>query len=159
MFLKAVCYTDVDWSDAFPYVETGLEVLAVQRVSKAQAWQRTGRAGREDSGVCYRLYTEDEFEKFDKMTIPEIQRWVQNTSFMCCDRWSCVKNWTTKLDLGSDWLTFEKNELWRCLNRKTRKHLLRVVSWNLSLQTHMGNSPLDFPPNLGLVSYPSWFRK
>ncbi|NWQ81030.1 DHX33 helicase, partial [Columbina picui] len=54
--------------------ETGLEVLAVQRVSKAQAWQRTGRAGREDSGVCYRLYTEDEFEKFDKMTIPEIQR-------------------------------------------------------------------------------------
>ncbi|XP_008939520.1 PREDICTED: putative ATP-dependent RNA helicase DHX33 [Merops nubicus] len=54
--------------------ETGLEVLAVQRVSKAQAWQRTGRAGREDSGVCYRLYTEEEFEKFEKMTIPEIQR-------------------------------------------------------------------------------------
>lgn len=47
-------------------------------MSKAQAWQRTGRAGREDSGLCYRLYTEDEFEKFDKMTIPEIQRWVQN---------------------------------------------------------------------------------
>ncbi|XP_074778990.1 ATP-dependent RNA helicase DHX33 isoform X1 [Athene noctua] len=54
--------------------ETGLEVLAVQRVSKAQAWQRTGRTGREDSGICYRLYTEDEFEKFDEMTIPEIQR-------------------------------------------------------------------------------------
>ncbi|KAM6192661.1 ATP-dependent RNA helicase DHX33 isoform 2-T2 [Sarcoramphus papa] len=54
--------------------EIGLEVLAVQRVSKAQAWQRTGRAGREDSGICYRLYTEDEFEKFDRMTIPEIQR-------------------------------------------------------------------------------------
>lgn len=54
----------------------GLEVLAVQRVSKTQAWQRTGRAGREDSGVCYRLYTEDEFEKFDKMTVPEIQRWA-----------------------------------------------------------------------------------
>ncbi|KAK1331544.1 hypothetical protein QTO34_009501 [Cnephaeus nilssonii] len=54
--------------------DSGLEVLAVQRVSKTQAWQRTGRAGREDSGVCYRLYTEDEFEKFDKMTVPEIQR-------------------------------------------------------------------------------------
>uniref|UniRef100_A0A8C2YST0 RNA helicase n=1 Tax=Chinchilla lanigera TaxID=34839 RepID=A0A8C2YST0_CHILA len=48
--------------------DSGLEVLAVQRVSKTQAWQRTGRAGREDSGVCYRLYTEEEFEKFDKMT-------------------------------------------------------------------------------------------
>ncbi|XP_044104794.1 ATP-dependent RNA helicase DHX33 isoform X1 [Neovison vison] len=54
--------------------DSGLEVLAVQRVSKAQAWQRTGRAGREGSGVCYRLYTEDEFEKFEKMTVPEIQR-------------------------------------------------------------------------------------
>lgn len=54
--------------------DSGLEVLAVQRVSKTQAWQRAGRAGREDSGVCYRLYTEDEFEKFDKMTVPEIQR-------------------------------------------------------------------------------------
>ncbi|KAM3853092.1 ATP-dependent RNA helicase DHX33 isoform 1-T1 [Vipera latastei] len=54
--------------------QSGLEILAVQRISKAQAWQRAGRAGREDSGFCYRLYTEDEFEKFDKMTIPEIQR-------------------------------------------------------------------------------------
>ncbi|XP_053563485.1 ATP-dependent RNA helicase DHX33 [Bombina bombina] len=54
--------------------DNGLEVLAVQRVSKAQAWQRTGRAGREDSGTCYRLYTEDEFEKLEKMTVPEIQR-------------------------------------------------------------------------------------
>ncbi|XP_023040306.1 ATP-dependent RNA helicase DHX33 isoform X2 [Piliocolobus tephrosceles] len=54
--------------------DSGLEVLAVQRVSKTQAWQRTGRAGREDSGICYRLYTEEEFEKFDKMTVPEIQR-------------------------------------------------------------------------------------
>ncbi|XP_062470909.1 ATP-dependent RNA helicase DHX33 [Pezoporus occidentalis] len=54
--------------------ETGLEVLAVQWVSKAQAWQRTGRAGREDSGICYRLYTENDFEKLNQMTIPEIQR-------------------------------------------------------------------------------------
>ncbi|XP_073521337.1 ATP-dependent RNA helicase DHX33 [Phyllobates terribilis] len=54
--------------------ESGLEILAVQRVSKAQAWQRTGRAGRENSGICYRLYTEDEFEKLEKMTVPEIQR-------------------------------------------------------------------------------------
>ncbi|XP_008117668.3 ATP-dependent RNA helicase DHX33 isoform X1 [Anolis carolinensis] len=54
--------------------ESGLEVLAVQRISKAQAWQRAGRAGREDSGLCYRLYTEEEFEKFEKMTVPEIQR-------------------------------------------------------------------------------------
>ncbi|XP_055513770.1 LOW QUALITY PROTEIN: ATP-dependent RNA helicase DHX33-like [Leucoraja erinacea] len=54
--------------------ESGLEVLAVQQVSKAQAWQRAGRAGRQHSGICYRLYTEDDFEKFLNMTVPEIQR-------------------------------------------------------------------------------------
>ncbi|XP_061608119.1 ATP-dependent RNA helicase DHX33 isoform X3 [Phyllopteryx taeniolatus] len=54
--------------------DSGLEVLAVQRVSKAQAWQRAGRAGREDSGICYRLYTEQEFDHLIPMTVPEIQR-------------------------------------------------------------------------------------
>ncbi|XP_076607368.1 ATP-dependent RNA helicase DHX33 [Chaetodon auriga] len=54
--------------------DSGLEVLAVQRVSKAQAWQRAGRAGREDSGSCYRLYTEQEFDNLVPMTVPEIQR-------------------------------------------------------------------------------------
>ncbi|NXG44950.1 DHX33 helicase, partial [Psilopogon haemacephalus] len=54
--------------------EAGLEVLAVQRVSQAQAWQRTGRAGRDASGVCYRLYTQQEFDTFPAMTVPEIQR-------------------------------------------------------------------------------------
>ncbi|XP_027888190.1 ATP-dependent RNA helicase DHX33 [Xiphophorus couchianus] len=54
--------------------DSGLEVLAVQRVSKAQAWQRAGRAGREDAGFCYRLYTEKEFDNFTPMTVPEIQR-------------------------------------------------------------------------------------
>jgi len=49
-------------------------MLAVQWVSKAQAWQRTGRAGREAPGTCYRLYTEDEFENLSENTTPEILR-------------------------------------------------------------------------------------
>lgn len=53
---------------------SGLDLLKVQWVSRAQAWQRTGRAGREDSGTCWRLYTEDEFAKLNANTIPEIQR-------------------------------------------------------------------------------------
>ncbi|XP_064629745.1 ATP-dependent RNA helicase DHX33-like [Lineus longissimus] len=53
---------------------TGLDLLKVQHVSKAQAWQRTGRAGRESAGACYRLYTEPEYEAFRTNTIPEIQR-------------------------------------------------------------------------------------
>ena len=37
--------------------QTGLEILQVQRISQAQAWQRTGRAGREAPGTCYRMFT------------------------------------------------------------------------------------------------------
>ncbi|XP_075534879.1 ATP-dependent RNA helicase DHX33-like [Dermacentor variabilis] len=48
---------------------TGLEVLKVRKISKAQAWQRAGRAGRE----C-RLYTKMEYEAMREHSIPEIQR-------------------------------------------------------------------------------------
>jgi len=51
-----------------------LDLLKVQHISKAQACQRSGRAGRESAGTCYRLYTEAEFEGFNNMTIPELQR-------------------------------------------------------------------------------------
>jgi ATP-dependent RNA helicase DHX33 len=37
--------------------QTGLEILQVQKISQAQAWQRTGRAGREAPGTCYRMFT------------------------------------------------------------------------------------------------------
>ncbi|XP_015609898.1 ATP-dependent RNA helicase DHX33 [Cephus cinctus] len=53
---------------------TGLDVLRVEKVAKAQAWQRTGRAGREAPGKCYRTYSKDDFEKMKEMPIPEIQR-------------------------------------------------------------------------------------
>lgn len=53
---------------------TGIESLAIVKTSKAQAVQRSGRAGREGPGKSYRLYPEYEFEKLDNSTIPEIKR-------------------------------------------------------------------------------------
>lgn len=53
---------------------TGLDILRVEKISKAQAWQRTGRAGRETAGNCYRIYTEKEYEDMKDMPISEIQR-------------------------------------------------------------------------------------
>jgi len=53
---------------------TGFELLKVSPVSKAQARQRCGRAGRECPGVCYRLYTEDSFHSLEETTVPEIKR-------------------------------------------------------------------------------------
>ncbi|XP_021756655.1 pre-mRNA-splicing factor ATP-dependent RNA helicase DEAH10-like [Chenopodium quinoa] len=53
---------------------TGIESLSIIPTSKAQALQRSGRAGREGPGKCFRLYTEREFEKLADSTVPEIKR-------------------------------------------------------------------------------------
>ncbi|KAE8752457.1 hypothetical protein FOCC_FOCC000928 [Frankliniella occidentalis] len=53
---------------------TGLDLLKVQKVSQEQAWQRTGRAGRESSGTCYRMFTKEQFNSIPKFTTPEILR-------------------------------------------------------------------------------------
>lgn len=53
---------------------TGLDMLKVQRISQEQAWQRTGRAGRDSEGYCYRIYTKTQFDCMPKTTVPEIQR-------------------------------------------------------------------------------------
>jgi len=55
--------------------KTGIETLAITRISKASADQRAGRAGRNRPGVCFRLYTKDEFNtEFEENTQPEILR-------------------------------------------------------------------------------------
>eukprot|EP00268_Persea_americana_P030770 TRINITY_DN2982_c0_g1_i1.p1 TRINITY_DN2982_c0_g1~~TRINITY_DN2982_c0_g1_i1.p1 ORF type:complete len:723 (-),score=109.29 TRINITY_DN2982_c0_g1_i1:1846-4014(-) len=53
---------------------TGMESLIVIKTSKAQALQRSGRAGREGPGKCFRLYPESEFNGLDDSTVPEIKR-------------------------------------------------------------------------------------
>lgn len=53
---------------------TGMTLLQVEPVSRASAEQRKGRAGRLRSGVCYRLYAEDEYMQRPAYTVPEVQR-------------------------------------------------------------------------------------
>lgn len=48
--------------------------LPVEAVSQSSANQRAGRAGRVQDGICIRLYSQEDFEKRDKFTMPEIQR-------------------------------------------------------------------------------------
>nr|CAD7456069.1 unnamed protein product [Timema tahoe] len=43
-------------------------------ISRASAEQRKGRAGRTGPGVCYRLYSEEEYHAMSQYTTPEIQR-------------------------------------------------------------------------------------
>lgn len=51
-----------------------VEQLHIEKISRAAANQRSGRCGRVMSGVCIRLYEEDDFLLRDEFTDPEIFR-------------------------------------------------------------------------------------
>jgi len=51
-----------------------VEQLRVENVSQASAKQRAGRCGRVASGICVRLYAEDEFNSRPAFTDPEVLR-------------------------------------------------------------------------------------
>ncbi len=51
-----------------------LQRLPIERVSRASAEQRKGRCGREDEGICIRLYSEADYDERPQYTEPEIHR-------------------------------------------------------------------------------------
>ena len=53
---------------------TGMPTLKLQKISKASATQRAGRAGRTRAGTCLRLYTKGDFEGRPATDAPEICR-------------------------------------------------------------------------------------
>lgn len=64
-FCKLKCYNP----------KIGIDDLQIYPVSRANADQRAGRAGRTGPGHCYRLYTEAIYKsEMLMMTVPEIQR-------------------------------------------------------------------------------------
>ncbi len=54
--------------------KSGLDFLKISKISKNSAIQRSGRAGREAVGKCFRLFTEQEFEQMEEFNPPEILR-------------------------------------------------------------------------------------
>lgn len=53
---------------------TGASQLSCVWISQADAQQRTGRVGRRKDGICYRLYSTEQFNEFTRFVIPEIMR-------------------------------------------------------------------------------------
>jgi HrpA-like RNA helicase len=52
----------------------GMQILETTMISRSSADQRKGRAGRTGPGMCYRLYTEDEYNSMPTSETPEILR-------------------------------------------------------------------------------------
>lgn len=60
----------------------GFDTLMTRDITKSNAMQRAGRAGREGPGECYRLYTEDAFNAMPLTLEPEILRTSLTSSFL-----------------------------------------------------------------------------
>ncbi|XXG93859.1 Salivary acidic proline-rich phosphoprotein 1/2 [Hypoxylon texense] len=54
--------------------QLGMESLLAKAISKSSAIQRTGRAGREGPGKCYRHYTSETYDSLRDADLPEILR-------------------------------------------------------------------------------------
>jgi ATP-dependent helicase HrpB len=54
------------------HAASGMDRLVTVRVARSQADQRAGRAGRTAPGVCYRLYTQQEYEGLAAAAPPEV---------------------------------------------------------------------------------------
>ena len=53
---------------------SGLPTLTIEKISKASAEQRAGRAGRTRSGRVLRLYSERDYDSRPERTVPEVMR-------------------------------------------------------------------------------------
>ena len=53
-------------------LKTGITRLEQVRIAQSSAEQRAGRAGRLEAGICFRLYSEAQFNQQPKVSAPEI---------------------------------------------------------------------------------------
>ncbi|KAI0304540.1 P-loop containing nucleoside triphosphate hydrolase protein [Multifurca ochricompacta] len=61
---------------------SGFDTLLTTDITKSSAVQRSGRAGRDGHGYCFRLYTEDAFNSMAVSAEPEVQRSSLTSAFL-----------------------------------------------------------------------------
>lgn len=83
--------------------KSGMPGLETKMVSKASADQRTGRAGRLEAGVCYRLWSEAADRSLIPYTVPEIKRADLTSLVLSVNQWGVSNLSDLKwLDLPDD---------------------------------------------------------
>lgn len=70
--------------------DTGLTRLQTQRISRAAATQRAGRAGRESEGVVYKLWTQATERSLPMHDRPEILQAELSGFLLICQTWSDI---------------------------------------------------------------------
>lgn len=70
-------------------------------ISKAEAQQRRGRAGRVRAGLCYRLYSRESFEEMKSIPVPEIHRIALESLYLAVKSMG-IKDVSSFLNTGLD---------------------------------------------------------
>ena len=70
---------------------SGMNRLKTQSISQDSAEQRSGRAGRLSAGVCYRLWTEQQQQRFKKHSVAEILHSDLSTLVLELANWGVQK--------------------------------------------------------------------
>ncbi|VUC23840.1 unnamed protein product [Clonostachys rosea] len=97
-----VIYSGVS-KQAIYNVRLGMHTLRTMPISQASAKQRTGRAGRVQDGICFRLYSKKAFNKMPQSSIPAVS----------CDplHGAILKLLSTKQKvLDFDWIDYPHSE-------------------------------------------------
>ena len=86
-----VIETGKEFNDRY-YPEISARTLKEEYISQGSATQRKGRAGRTSPGVCYFMYTKDQFNKFEPFPTPDIQKSDLSTELIDLLRMENVQN-------------------------------------------------------------------
>ncbi len=72
---------------------TGLKILSDKPITQSSAIQRTGRAGREAPGECWRLYSKQDYDEREAFTIPAIMRADLLDTVLLSRHFACELKW------------------------------------------------------------------
>ena len=96
---------------SYDEAKTGAKVIDKQLITKAQAIQRMGRAGRTKPGICYHLYTKDEFDnQMKKFPEPSIRTTNITSECLKLLHESSIKTITTLRKILSEFIEPPKDE-------------------------------------------------
>lgn len=94
---------------------SGMARLDTQRISKASATQRAGRAGRLEPGVCYRLWSQDQHEQLAAYASAEILSADLAGLALQLGRWGVTPSQLVWLDIPPAAAYAQAQDLLECL--------------------------------------------
>ena len=112
-------------------VTSGMNRLLTQRISRASAEQRAGRAGRVQAGYCYRLWTESQQQALIEFAKPQI------TQVELADLRMILAQWGVASTDEMEWITQPPKAHFEAANRLLQQLALMDSDGQLTTQGHV----------------------